>query len=61
MAIALILVVTVLLAATVKNEGCLPWQERVGRENATRCSGSWFPFGWAIPPHSLGLVVIGHG
>ncbi len=43
--VALILLVVGLLAASFKNEGCLPWQERVGSEGATRCSGSWFPIG----------------
>ena len=47
--IALIVLVVALLAASVGNEGCLPWQERVGGEGATRCSGSWFPIGSAIP------------
>ena len=45
-----------LLGTTVKNEGCLPWQERVGYGDGTfgegrdvsRCSGSWFPFGSAF-------------
>lgn len=45
-----------LLAATAKNEGCLPWQERVGRgdgafgdqQDVSRCSGSWLPFGSAL-------------
>jgi hypothetical protein len=47
-----------LLGATAQNEGCLPWQERVGvgdgvfgeQEDITRCSGSWFPFGSVSRP-----------
>ena len=54
-AIAIALVFA-LLAFTVKNEGCLPWQERVGygdgtfgeQEDVSRCDGSWFPFGSAL-------------
>lgn len=46
-----------LLATTVANEGCLPWQERVGygdgtfgeQEDFSRCDGSWFPFGSLLP------------
>lgn len=45
--IAIIVAVVALLAVSVKNEGCLPWQERVGLEGSTHCDGSWFPFGWA--------------
>lgn len=56
---ALIALVVALLALTISNEGCLPWQERVGygggpfseEEGFSRCDGSWFPFG------SLPLVI----
>ncbi|MDH4178808.1 MAG: hypothetical protein OEV72_14660 [Thermoleophilia bacterium] len=48
-----IALVVALLALTVRNEGCLPWQDRVGygdgtfgeEEDFSRCDGSWFPFG----------------
>jgi hypothetical protein len=54
-AIAIALVFA-LLAFTVENEGCLPWQERVGygdgafgeQTDVSRCDGSWFPFGSAL-------------
>lgn len=48
--VVLIVLTVALLAASVKNEGCLPWQERVGRSDSSRCDGSWFPFGWAALP-----------
>jgi hypothetical protein len=46
----------ILLGFTAQNEGCLPWQERVGfgdgvfgeQDDVSRCSGSWFPFGSAV-------------
>jgi hypothetical protein len=53
-AIAVLIALAVgFFAATIKNEGCLPWQERVGygggpfseEEGFSRCDGSWFPFG----------------
>ena len=47
--IVLIVIVVALLAASVNNEGCLPWQERVGARGATRCDGSWFPIGSVLP------------
>lgn len=45
-----------LLGSTVRNEGCLPWQERVGYGDGTfgegqdvsRCAGSRLPFGSAV-------------
>lgn len=56
--VVIIVLAVVLLAFTIENEGCLPWQERVGiggdlfgdQENITRCDGSWFPFGSATMP-----------
>ena len=47
--VALIVLTVALLAASVGNKGCLPWQERVGGDNASHCSGSWFPLGSALP------------
>lgn len=49
----LIALVIAFLGATIHNEGCLPWQERVGygggpfseEEGFSRCDGSWHPFG----------------
>jgi hypothetical protein len=46
----------VLLGLTAQNEGCLPWQERVGfgdgvfgeQDDVSRCSGSRLPFGSAV-------------
>ena len=59
--IVALLLALLLLGATTKNEGCLPWQQRVGYgdgtfgegEDVSRCSGSRLPFGWtALPvPH----------
>lgn len=54
--VAVIVVAVVLMALTIANEGCLPWQERVGvrdglfgsQETITRCDGSWFPFGSSL-------------
>jgi hypothetical protein len=51
--LALLLVSIVLLGTTTQNEGCLPWQERVGYgdgvfgddEDVSRCAGSRLPFG----------------
>jgi hypothetical protein len=61
MSIVALLLALLLLGATTKNEGCLPWQERVGfgdgvlGEGAdfSKCAGSRLPFGWvALPvPH----------
>lgn len=56
--IALLMGAIVLLGTTAQNEGCLPWQERVGvgdgvfgeREDVTRCSGSRFPWGSVLLP-----------
>jgi hypothetical protein len=46
----------ILLGLTAQNEGCLPWQERVGfgdgvfgeQDDVSRCSGSRLPFGSAV-------------
>jgi len=58
--IAVVLVVllasVMMLALTAQNEGCLPWQERVGfgdgvfgeQDDVSRCSGSRLPFGSAV-------------
>jgi hypothetical protein len=53
--IVVLFLALVLLGATTRNEGCLPWQERVGYgdgvfgdgEDVSRCSGSRLPFGSA--------------
>lgn len=55
--LAILIALTVaFLAATIENEGCLPWQERVSygggpfseEEGFSRCDGSWFPFGSTV-------------
>ena len=55
-AVVIVFLLFLFLAATVTNEGCLPWQERVGygdgafgeQQDVSRCSGSWLPFGSAL-------------
>lgn len=54
--LAVLLVSIVLLGTTTQNEGCLPWQERVGYgdgvfgdgEDVSRCAGSRLPFGVVV-------------
>ncbi|HJW74351.1 MAG TPA: hypothetical protein VJ787_01600 [Thermoleophilia bacterium] len=56
--IVALLLALLLLGATTKNEGCLPWQERVGvgdgvfgeGQDFSKCAGSRLPFGWAALP-----------
>jgi hypothetical protein len=56
--IGVLLLAIVLLGTTAQNEGCLPWQERVGYgdgvfgdgEDVSRCSGSRLPFGSVARP-----------
>jgi len=48
--VLVIVVIVALLAASVGNEGCLPWQDRVGVKGSYRCEGSWFPFASSATP-----------
>ena len=56
--VGLLLGAIVLLGTTAQNEGCLPWQERVGvgdgvfgeQEDVSRCSGSRWPWGTVLIP-----------
>ena len=65
-AIAALFAAVMLLGATAQNEGCLPWQERVGisdgvfgeQEDITRCSGSRLPFGSTVLSRSGDLLVV---